>query len=210
MQITSKCTNCKKSFEGDDSDIGQKAECSGCGTTFIITKEEPVVQIRPPASAEQESTGTSKEVKEQFDATEPSTNLTAQRKSAPSQSQQRLSKVIQQYIPKNTFVDYLTFKAMVAPIVLQIMFWLVVSAILLSFVFSLIPTSPGAGGIPVSPLMRILQTVSEIPDWFIFILKVIGIAMTIFFLRLLTEVLILVFKIFDVLKEIKAEIQKQR
>ena len=210
MQIVSKCTNCGKSFNLDDIDIGRNAECSGCGTKFIIAKEEPAVQIRPPTSGEQVRAKASKAIDEQYAQSEPSNTAPTNRKTVPKGSQQPFSKVAQQYIPQNTFGDYLTFKAMVAPIVLQIMFWLIVAGIIFSFVLSLSPASSSTEGPQLSPQMKVLQTVSETPEWLIFVLKVIGVAMTIFFLRLFTEVFILLFKIFDVLKDIKMELQQQK
>lgn len=207
MQITSKCTNCGKSFNLDDSDIGRNAECSRCGTKFIIAQEEQAVKIRPPGSVNEKKNENEKANSQQYVSSETAATSPDPVRPAPFRKKKQFNKVAQQYLPKNTLGDYLAFKSMIAPVVLQILFWISVAAILLFFIFSIMPTSATSSP-SVSPQIKVMQSISKTPDWLIFVFKLIGVAILLFSLRLLTEVFILLFKIFDVLKEIKLQLHQ--
>jgi len=207
MQIVSKCTNCGKLFNLDDGDIGRNAECSECGTKFIIATEEQAVKIRPPGSLNEKKDESRKANNQQCRSPEAAATSPEPIKPAPMRNKSSFDKAAQQYIQQNTFGDFLAFKSMIAPVVLQILFWISVAGILLFFIISIMPASATSAP-PVSPQIKVIRAISETPDWLIFVFKLIGVAILLFALRLLTEVLILLFKIFDVLKEIKSQLQQ--
>jgi predicted Zn finger-like uncharacterized protein len=168
MNLQIACPHCQTRVRAPAQMVGQSVKCPSCQQTFVVI--DPSTKAAPPAPA---PSGGFEDLGEPDVSRKP-----ARRKTNP-------------------FVDFLIFRLMIAPYVIQILFWLGVLACI------------GIGGFTVIGGFAAMLTKDFSGHYNILpgiVLILLGFAYMLFgpfVLRLYAELGILLFRVYDVLQEIR-------
>lgn len=175
------CPNCGAAYPIKPEHVGRKTTCKSCQASLIVTEaglefrdangSRPAPKLEPPVAAAQEL---------------PSNDYESESYDRPQRRSRRGGGSTQ---------DYLSFRKMITPIVIQVLFWIIVGLILLGagiyFIMALI------SGVVEAVLVALVGLVIVVPLYILFI-------------RIYFEVLIVIFRMNDTLTDIHHELRKQR
>lgn len=207
--MNTNCPNCNGPYNINESHIGRKFKCKKCGSALVVTDlgielqhADPVSQPAAPASAFD------------FDAGGPAEQTVASAPSKPAKTSKKRVELEEEGteaeddLPSRParkpraggggLVEFLTFRKMVVPIIIQIIFWLLVGAAILSGlvgVASVAAVGGGSGGAMIT-VMALVAMLIIVPIYILLI-------------RIGCEVLIVIFRMQDTLNDIKQILGEQ-
>ncbi len=188
MPTTITCPECAAKIRAPDNIMGRQVNCPKCSARFTAAPAAPPPPSQPPAQAAEDPFA-------QLDAGEPATG-------EPETPSGGLvdSRSVAAYSRQNPFLDFLLFRKMIAPIVIQILFWLGVIFLVLSGII--------AGATAIGLMIDGRAPVSYVGGQ-LFMAVVTLFVMPLAW-RVYCEVLILFFRIHETVKEIKEDTEKLR
>ncbi|MDB5309699.1 MAG: hypothetical protein JWO38_3901 [Gemmataceae bacterium] len=209
--MNTKCPQCDTSYNVTEAHIGRKVKCKNCSAALIVTENGlefaaaavPAVPssppVPPPAAAFAFDAG--EDDRGPVDEEEP-------RKPAKSKGRRRNEEVDEADSDEDRPIRsrerkakgpsnigaYLSFRKMIVPVIIQIVFWVLVGAILLgAIVYAVISLFLGNG-------MLILIAFGSL---------IIGVPLYILLVRMYCELVMIVFRMYDTLTDIKQILEKQ-
>jgi hypothetical protein len=171
MAITVSCPHCAAKMRAPEDMMGRTVKCAACQKPFALPAASP-----PPYQQVSSAPPSYQPAGEDF---EDVGDGGGRRK------------------PRSTgrFADYLSFRRMITPLVIQVIFWIGVALILIGALISFVTTL-----LTGNLLMILAGTLGAS----------LGTLVGILLLRIYCEIIIIFFRIFDTLGEIKAELEQQR
>lgn len=193
MALTINCPHCQAKVRAPETLIGKKVKCPTCKEQFTVdadAAESPAAAPPPePLTFKQEAYTESKPTPPD-DADDDDDDDADQEEVKRPKKKARAS--------GGGFADFLLFRTMITPFAVQVVYFLATAAVIL---FGLAQMAFGLIGVISSGSMTPLLL---IPLGLLYM--VIGVVLV----RIYCEILILFFRMYDVAKEIKEELEKRR
>ncbi len=172
MSLAVSCPHCQSRVRVPDDAVGRDVRCPNCQQVFRVGGIEPA-----PAAPRRPGLG----------GTEPSAGFEGMADGArrPAGS--------------NALIDFLLFRRMIAPVVIQVLFWLAVLGCFIWAGFSVISGIVAATGKSGSPWLAVLGIAGGL----------VAIIVGPFVCRIYAELLILSFRIYETLTEIRDRLDRK-
>jgi hypothetical protein len=181
MSISVACPHCGKKIKAPDNLAGKTARCPSCQRTFLVPANIPAPPSVPQASREAVF---SFDRPEQVEENGPFEHEDVAGSTPPGPER------------RNSFVDYLLFRKMVAPVIIQVLFWFGVAGAIMA---GLAYMGIGISIMKVSVGMGVLTMLGGLAE------MVIGPLLV----RVYCELLIVIFRIYEKLTEINERLAQR-
>jgi predicted Zn finger-like uncharacterized protein len=179
MSLTISCPHCQSRMRTPDDAVGKDVRCPGCQQVFRVEGDANVAPRRPGPAPAPAPVPVAEESPAAFEDLKP--GPTARR---PGSS---------------ALVDFLLFRRMMAPVVIQVLFWLgVIGCVIAAAVY-------GIGGLYVG----FSQNGSALAAVFSLFMALVTITVGPFLLRIYAEMLILIFRIYEALTDIRDRLDRR-
>ena len=171
MAVTIACPHCGAAGSAPEQIVGQQVRCSKCKQSFMAGG--PPAPVSPPmADDERPQTGSSRDYADDYDV---------RRSAGPTGT--------------STLVEFLTFRKMVTPTLIIILFWVLVVFILL-------------GGL-LAIFMAIFSHGGAATVLVVFLMLLIGIPFSILMARIYCELMIVVFRLYETMADIRNHLKEK-
>ena len=177
MAVTIACPHCGAAGSAPEQIVGQQVRCSKCKQSFMAGGPPPAPPPMPPMADERRSPSgpfpTSRDYPDDVDVRRPT---------GPTGS--------------SVFVEFLTFRKMVTPTLIIILFWVLVAFILLGALFAFFAAIFSGGGI--GPILAV------------FFVSLLGVPFAILMARIYCELMIVVFRLYEAMAEIRNHLKEKQ
>ena len=175
MAVTIACPHCGAAGSAPEQIVGQQVRCSKCKQSFMAGGPPP----GPPPPMMDEVRPQSGPIPRPRDSAD---EVDVRRPPAPAGS--------------SVFIEFLTFRKMVTPTLIIILFWVLVAFILLGALFAFIAGIFSGGGI---------GTIVSV-----FFVLLLGVPFGILMARIYCELMIVVFRLYETMAEIRNHLKEQQ
>jgi predicted Zn finger-like uncharacterized protein len=200
LAMNTNCPQCDSSYNVTEAHIGRKVKCKSCGAALIVTEnglelKGAAAPVPPPPPANEFDLGDDRD----RDDDPPrrggkSRNRNDDEDYDDRDSGKKRGKKREPKGPSN-LGEYLTFRKMVVPVIIQAIFWLLVGLIILAaLIYVIMAAISGVG-------MAIIIALAG---------AIIGVPVYILIIRIYCELLIVVFRMNSTLTDIKTLLEKQQ
>jgi predicted Zn finger-like uncharacterized protein len=194
------CPDCDARIRAPATAVGRQVRCPKCGGAFTAAGEDGAEAApAPPAPEPEEVPAPPPPPAPTLRATDTPPEATAAERDGWKDATDLADEEVPEEERANVLLDFLVFRRMVAPVVVQVLFWVGLAAALLAgglqFAIALSALYQGAQfGVAARPLLAALAC------WFVAPVLI----------RVGCEVLIAFFRVYDLLGEIREELRRQR